>query len=67
MSDLYFNVKIDGKAVVNRFGTADDAMNHAKSVFVKDHSIKEADIYRHDEELVATIRNKDYENPKTEK
>lgn len=61
MSDLYFNIKIDGKAVVNRFGTADDAMNHAKSVFVKDHSIKEADIYRNGDELVATIKNKDYE------
>lgn len=61
MSDLYFNIKIDGKAVVNRFGTADDAMNHAKSVFVKDHFIKEADIYRNGDELVATIKNKDYE------
>lgn len=67
MSYLFFRIQINGNTIGNRFETADEAMNHAKGLFVKDHSIKEADIYRHDEELVATIRNKDYENPKTEK
>ena len=53
-------VQIGGNIIDTKFDTADDAMKHAKKLFVQDNSIEEADIYRHDEELVLTIKNKDF-------
>lgn len=60
MIKQYFMVQIGGNIIDTKFDTADDAMKHAKKLFVQDNSIEEADIYRHDEELVLTIKNKDF-------
>ena len=57
----YFLLQINGSIVDTKFGTPAEAMNTAKKMFSDDNTIESADIYRHDEELVLTIRNKDYQ------
>lgn len=56
----YFLLQVNGSIVGEKFGTPTEAMNKAKKMFAEDNTIESADIYRHDEELVLTIKNKDY-------
>ena len=56
---LYFYIKINDQVIDGTYKTADEAMKAAEKILKQDHSIKEADIYRH--ERVLTIVNKDYQ------
>ena len=60
---LYFRLHLYGSPAAGRFSTADEAMEFAKGIFMADHSLAEAHIYRNDVDHVITIRNKDYQKP----